>query len=91
MPVATTAGGADDPAMCACRMFHFWEKMQPGMDALGFISLTGTNMILRCRALQDCGWFPTESVTEDWELGMRMVRSLRCCASGAALACEFRR
>ena len=20
---------------------HFWEKMQPGMDALGFISLTG--------------------------------------------------
>ena len=53
---------------------HFWEKMQPGMDALGFISLTGTNMIMRSRALQDCGWFPTESVTEDWELGMRMVR-----------------
>ena len=53
---------------------HFWEKMQPGMDALGFISLTGTNMILRCRALQDCGWFPVDSVTEDWELGMRMVR-----------------
>jgi endoglucanase len=56
---------------------HFWEKMQPGMDALGFISLTGTNMILRCRALQDCGWFPTESVTEDWELGMRMARARR--------------
>ena len=31
-------------------------------------------MILRCRALQDCKWFPTGSVTEDWELGMRMVR-----------------
>ena len=63
---------------------HFWEKMQPGMDALGFISLTGTNMILRCRALQDCGWFPTESVTEDWELGMRMVRRrvlARCCGA----------
>lgn len=54
---------------------HFWEKMQPGMDALGFISLTGTNMILRTRALQDCGWFPVDSVTEDWELGMRMVRA----------------
>ena len=52
----------------------FWEKMQPGMDALGFISLTGTNMILRSRALHTCGWFPTESVTEDWALGMRMVR-----------------
>ena len=37
-------------------------------------TFAGTNMILRCRALQDCGWFPTESVTEDWELGMRMVR-----------------
>ena len=44
------------------------------MDALGFISLTGTNMVLRSRALQSCDWFPTESVTEDWELGMRMVR-----------------
>jgi cellulose synthase/poly-beta-1,6-N-acetylglucosamine synthase-like glycosyltransferase len=52
---------------------NFWEKMQPGMDALGFVSLTGTNMVLRCRALQDCGWFPVDSVTEDWELGMRMV------------------
>ena len=57
---------------------HFWEKMQPGMDALGFISLTGTNMVLRSRALQSCDWFPTESVTEDWELGMRMVRCCFC-------------
>lgn len=53
---------------------HFWEKMQPGMDALGFISLTGTNMILRSRALQEAGWFPADSVTEDWELGMRMKK-----------------
>jgi endoglucanase len=55
---------------------HFWESMQPGMNALGFISLTGTNMLLRARALQSCGWFPTTSVTEDWELGMRL------CAGG---------
>lgn len=54
---------------------HFWEKMQPGMDAFGFISLSSTNMILRVRALQECGWFPNETVTEDWELGMQMVRS----------------
>lgn len=77
---------------------HFWEKMQPGMDALGFISLTGTNMILRCRALQDCGWFPVDSVTEDWELGMRMVRfrpnspctfpaSVRMCTCASACLC----
>jgi cellulose synthase/poly-beta-1,6-N-acetylglucosamine synthase-like glycosyltransferase len=76
---------------------HFWEKMQPGMDALGFISLTGTNMILRSRALQDCGWFPVDSVTEDWELGMRMVRlrlqrtpRLALCALRLAIKCTGR-
>ena len=53
---------------------HFWEKMQLGMDAYGFISLTGTNMLLRSRALRDCDWFPTKTVTEDWELGMRMKK-----------------
>jgi cellulose synthase/poly-beta-1,6-N-acetylglucosamine synthase-like glycosyltransferase len=52
---------------------QFWEQMQPGMDALNFISLTGTNMIIRARALQQCGWFPTMSVTEDWELGLRLT------------------
>ena len=40
----------------------------------------GTNMIIRSRALQDCGWFPTESVTEDWELGMRLVRCSSLCS-----------
>ena len=58
---------------------HFWEMMQPGMDALGFISLTGTNMILRSRALQQAGWFPMNSVTEDWALGMRFKKlGYRC-------------
>lgn len=51
---------------------HFWEKMQCGMDAFGFISLSSTNTILRARALQDCGWFPTTTLASDWELGMRM-------------------
>jgi cellulose synthase/poly-beta-1,6-N-acetylglucosamine synthase-like glycosyltransferase len=58
---------------------HFWEMMQPGMDALGFISLTGTNMILRSRALHQAGWFPMNSVTEDWALGMRFKKlGYRC-------------
>lgn len=52
---------------------QFWEQMQPGMDALNFMSLTGTNMIIRARALQQCGWFPTGTVTEDWELGLRLT------------------
>ena len=50
----------------------FWECIQPGMDALNFMSLTGTNMVVRARALQQCGWFPVDTVTEDWELGLRM-------------------
>jgi cellulose synthase (UDP-forming) len=58
---------------------HFWEMMQPGMDALNFISLTGTNMILRSRALHEAGWFPMNSVTEDWALGMRFKKlGYRC-------------
>ena len=31
---------------------HFWEKMQPGMDALGFISLTGALFVLAIFVLQ---------------------------------------
>jgi hypothetical protein len=27
---------------------HFWEMMQPGMDALGFISLTGERSSYEC-------------------------------------------
>ena len=26
---------------------HFWEYMQPGYDAMGFISCTGTNFLVR--------------------------------------------
>ena len=29
---------------------HFWEYMQPGYDALGFISCTGTNFLMRAQA-----------------------------------------
>eukprot|EP01025_Chloroclados_australasicus_P030473 TRINITY_DN3057_c1_g2_i1.p1 TRINITY_DN3057_c1_g2~~TRINITY_DN3057_c1_g2_i1.p1 ORF type:complete len:1210 (-),score=95.83 TRINITY_DN3057_c1_g2_i1:140-3769(-) len=49
---------------------HFWEFLQPGYDAIGFISCSGTNMLLRARALKNVGWFPTNTLTEDWSLGM---------------------
>eukprot|EP00879_Flechtneria_rotunda_P009977 GHRR01010433.1.p1 GENE.GHRR01010433.1~~GHRR01010433.1.p1 ORF type:complete len:1225 (+),score=296.26 GHRR01010433.1:1011-4685(+) len=48
----------------------FWEYMLPGTDALGYIACTGTNFVLRCSALAECGWFPTFSITEDYTLGM---------------------
>jgi hypothetical protein len=31
---------------------HFWQYMQPGYDALGFISCTGTNFLVRANAYQ---------------------------------------
>ena len=34
---------------------HFWEYMQPGYDALGFISCTGTNFLMRANAFIDVG------------------------------------
>ena len=34
---------------------HFWEYMQPGYDALGFISCTGTNFLIRASAFRDAG------------------------------------
>ena len=32
---------------------HFWEYMQPGYDALGFISCTGTNYLMRAQAFME--------------------------------------
>ena len=37
---------------------HFWEYMQPGYDALGFISCTGTNFLMRANAFIDVGPLP---------------------------------
>ena len=33
---------------------HFWQYMQPGYDALDFISCTGTNFLVRSNAYQVC-------------------------------------
>ena len=32
---------------------HFWEYMQPGYDALNFISCTGTNFLMRAQAFSE--------------------------------------
>ena len=53
---------------------HFWEYMQPGYDALGFISCTGTNFLVRARALLEVGGSPTWTLTEDFALGMELKR-----------------
>lgn len=37
---------------------HFWEYMQPGYDALNFISCTGTNFLVRSAAFLEVLYFP---------------------------------
>jgi hypothetical protein len=54
----------------------YCERMQLGMDAYGFTACMHTNMMLRARALQEIGWFPTHTSSENWELGMLLVRPL---------------
>lgn len=53
---------------------HFWDYTQPGYDALGLISCTGTNFLLRAKAFQHCGWFPDWTLTEDFALGIELKR-----------------
>lgn len=49
--------------------FTFWSV---GYDALGFISCTGTNFIVRSNALREVGGSPTFTLTEDFALGMNL-------------------
>lgn len=53
---------------------HFWDYTQPGYDALGLISCTGTNFLLRAKAFQEAGWFPDWTLTEDFALGIELKR-----------------
>lgn len=53
---------------------HFWDYTQPGYDALGLISCTGTNFLLRARAFQAAGLFPEWTLTEDFALGIELKK-----------------
>ena len=52
---------------------HFWQYMQPGYDALDFISCTGTNFLVRANAYQVL--FPHSKLQRSWSL--HQVRLLR--------------
>jgi hypothetical protein len=56
----------------------YYEKTQLGMDAYGFTACMFSNMLLRARALQEIGWFPNKTLSENWEMGMLLVRHLFC-------------
>ncbi|KAK9828913.1 hypothetical protein WJX72_002766 [[Myrmecia] bisecta] len=53
---------------------QFWEYAQHGYDAMGFISCTGTNFLTRSTAFQESGWSPEYTLTEDYALGMELMK-----------------
>jgi cellulose synthase/poly-beta-1,6-N-acetylglucosamine synthase-like glycosyltransferase len=52
---------------------HFWHYIMSSLCSFDTIFCTGTNFLLRARALAEVGWFPTKSITEDFELGIYLT------------------
>jgi cellulose synthase (UDP-forming) len=50
----------------------FFGTIAPGRDARGAMFCCGTNVVFRREALESAGGFPTESLTEDFELSVRL-------------------
>jgi cellulose synthase (UDP-forming) len=53
----------------------FFDHVMPSKDAWGAVFCCGTSSAIRVRALEDCGGFPTDSVTEDFLLTLRLDRN----------------
>jgi cellulose synthase (UDP-forming) len=53
----------------------FFDHVMPSKDAWGAVFCCGTSSVIRVRALVDCGGFPTDSVTEDFLLTLRLDRN----------------
>ncbi|MGF1542287.1 MAG: glycosyltransferase [Pleurocapsa sp.] len=51
----------------------FYRLMQPIKDGAGSVVCAGTSFIARRRALQEIGYFATESVSEDYFTGIRLA------------------
>ncbi|MFL6839701.1 MAG: glycosyltransferase [Bradyrhizobium sp.] len=51
---------------------HFFDNVEPARDAWGIAICCGTSSVMRCRALDEIGGVPTESVTEDFLLTLRL-------------------
>ena len=50
----------------------FFDHVMASKDAWGAAFCCGTSSVTRLRALEDCGGFPTDSVTEDFLLTLRL-------------------
>jgi cellulose synthase (UDP-forming) len=52
----------------------FFDHVMASKDAWGAAFCCGTSSVTRLRALEECGGFPTDSVTEDFLLTLRLDR-----------------
>lgn len=59
-------------AAAATQQDLFFGVIAPGKNARGAMFCCGTNVVLRRRALEDVGGFPTSSLTEDFEMSIRL-------------------
>lgn len=50
----------------------FFDHLQPSRDAWGIAICCGTSSMMRWAALEEVGGFPTDSVTEDFLVSLRM-------------------
>jgi len=50
----------------------FFDHLQPARDAWGIAFCCGTSSVIKWRALEEIGWFPTDSVTEDFMLTLAL-------------------
>jgi cellulose synthase (UDP-forming) len=51
---------------------YFFDVLMPSKDAWGMAFCCGTSSLIRCSALAELGGFPTDSVTEDYLLTIRL-------------------
>lgn len=54
---------------------YFFDVLMPAKDAWGTAFCCGTSSVIRMTALAKAGGFPTESVTEDYLLTLRLKRN----------------
>lgn len=52
---------------------HFFDNVEPSRDAWGIAVCCGTSSMVRVSALETIGGFPTQSVTEDFLLTLRLA------------------
>jgi cellulose synthase (UDP-forming) len=54
---------------------HFFDNVEPARDAWGIAICCGTSSVMRVRALEQIGWLPTASVTEDFLLTLKLAEN----------------